>query len=220
MTFPTLGSGCSGLKTCIGFRGIIAVCANNDGVNANMIAWVNNYDLTTVPWNILRSVTFSDPSLTEPDNLGADGQPVDAGDASTQCNSICFLIDNTGAPFVNATVQRAQVWWPGGSPFGVIAKDAWNALQTGWLCCCGTTGPCNKIFELPVPNADYAADFSGTPWNRLQVFAALGLTAATVQSEYVNTMAFGIGPNYGPNWNPSQVCQAAGNDPFTGDPDP
>ena len=49
MTFPTLGNGCGGPgNQCYGFRGIIN-CGDNDGVNANMIAYCNAYDLSTVP---------------------------------------------------------------------------------------------------------------------------------------------------------------------------
>ena len=70
------GIGCASIvfTNCPGncspaFRGIVGTCQNsNDGVNANMTAYINAYNLTNVPWGILRSFVFENVSDPTPDD--------------------------------------------------------------------------------------------------------------------------------------------------------
>ena len=155
MTFQTLGAGCTGKPNgCFGFRGIVGTCNDpaNDGVNANMLAYLNAYDLTTVPWGYLRSVTFSLIGLAAPDNLGLGGMPLDIGFGGYTAFSQWFVIDGSGNPFIDATGARTQVYWPGGSAFGVWCEDSWNALQTAYCACTGIMSPCEgKHYRNPHP---------------------------------------------------------------------
>jgi hypothetical protein len=224
MTFVTLGSGCGGLPGCYGFRGLVVSYTGSspDGVCANMLAWLNGSAATAImealPWGIIQSNTFSDLSLTTPDNL-PDGTPVNASNPGPDGVSQWFMIDNTGAPFVEPTGQRCQVYWPAGSNYGVIAVDSWNALQTAWICCTGVTGACGgSIMELPAPNSSLP---SPIPWNRLHYIAHLGLTPANIDAYYVSQLAFGVPANYNTGtWNTAQVCLpspiATPTDPFDG----
>lgn len=223
MTFPFLGNNCSGIGACFAFRGIVASCtgSDNDGVNANMFAYLNAYDLTTIPWGVLRSETFSSVTLTTPDNLPG-GSPVDTSSAVDVGFSQWFVIDNTGAPFSEATGQRCQVWWPAHSQYGVLAIDSWNAYQTAYLACTGVTGACGgNIIEVPMPNSSLPA---GVPWNRLRYGAQLGLTSSNIQAFYVSNLGLGVAANYGTGrtstpsspWDPTLICSPTPEDPFDG----
>jgi hypothetical protein len=222
MTFQTLGSGCgqptAGL--CYNFRGVVVTgLVAGDGIWANMYSWLNNFDLTTVPWGYLQTNAVSDPSLTAPDNSSSGGMPVNSSNPGPAGFSQWFVIDNNGDPFAQPTGQRCQVAWPAGSPYGVYAIDSWNALQTALICCTGTTGACGaNVIDIPLPNSSLPGPI---PWNRCHYIAQLGLTPANIQSTYVKNLAFGVAANYGANWNVNQVCYPtqfpSPDDPFDND---
>jgi hypothetical protein len=208
MTFQTLGSPCGNSRSgCYGFRGVVGTCQNNnDGVNAAMTAYINGYDLTTVPWGILRSFVFHDVSDSTPDA----SLTVDSSNPGPDCFSQNFLVDNNLNPFSDATVLRSQAWWPAGSPFGALAVDSWNAYQTALICCTGVTGACGgNLIECAIP----AGLPSPIVSNRCRVLAHLGLTPATIDAFYASQLAFGVAANYGTNWDPTVVCGGTA-DPF------
>jgi hypothetical protein len=220
MTFVTLGSGCGGQPNCYAFRGVVASgLETGDGVWANMLAWLDAFDVSTVPWGYLQSNAFSTTSLTEPDNPESGGEPVNSSNPGPIGFSQWFVVDNDGNPFEEPNGVKCQVYWPGGSLYGIFAVDAWNALQTGHICCIGTTGTCGgSLLEINRPNVELP---SPIPWNRLHYVAELGLTAANMDTVYTAQLAFGVAPNYGPHWNPSQACYPTvppgKNDPFDDD---
>jgi hypothetical protein len=217
MTFVTLGNGCGGLAACYGFRGVIVSGLEaGDGVWANMLVWLDDFDCSTVPWGYIQSNTFSNPSLTAPDNSSSGGQPVNSSNPGPLAFSQWFVIDNNGDPFAEPNGVKCQVSWPAGSAYGVFAVDAWNAYQTGHICCTGTTGACGaSIIEINRPNPELPGPI---PWNRLHYVAELGLTPANIDAVYAAQLAFGVAANYGPNWNVNKICFPTPipgtNDPF------
>jgi hypothetical protein len=187
-----------------------------DGVWANMLQWLKDFQCDTVPWGYIQSNTFSTPSRTTPDNTSSGGAPINSSNPGPLAFSQWFVIDNNGDPFAEPNGVKCQAWWPGGSAFGVFAVDAWNAYQTGHICCTGTTLACGgNIVDIPVPTDALPGPI---PWNRLHYVAELGLTPSNIDTVYTNQLAFGVAPNYGPNWNVNKVCFPTAfpsvNDPF------
>ena len=220
MTFVTLGNGCDGLPACFGFRGVaVSGLEPGDGVWAKMLAWLDAFDCSTVPWGYLQSNAFSTPDLSAPDNAESGGHPVNESNPGPLGFSTWFVVDNTGAPFAEPGGAKCQLMWPAGTAYGVFAVDAWNALQTGLICCTGRTGGCgSNIIEINRPNAELP---SPIPWNRCHYVAQPGVTSANINATYAAQLAFGVLPNYGANWDPTKVCFPTplpnNNDPFDDD---
>jgi hypothetical protein len=210
MTFPTLGNNCAGggLTACQGIRTLTTRCtASNDGVNANMLDWINDYDFDVAgqPWNSQWIYDFNDASHTVPDSGPYMYSPGFSPPVVSKWNTI----DVMGAPLAVADGWRSQIWLPTANTYGIIAFTVGDSM--GWFACCGSVTPCGQVVEIPVPNDSLDG---GAPFNRMFYWMKPDLANSTelatfwavIQptTTYVNTGT----------WNLSATCYASPDDPF------
>jgi len=121
MSIGALGYGCI---TCAYQIRSIGGQLVGGGDTSNMVAWVNAFDITTVPWGIYRQGNFTDPSQTSPPGT-SDGN-CSAGVCSPQNGLLCVgPADEDGNCTIVACatplVQRSQYFIPFPIAYYVIA---------------------------------------------------------------------------------------------------
>jgi len=211
MTFPTLGNNCSGagLSACQGIRTLTARCTGgNDGVNANMLDWINGFDMSTMPWGSQWIYDFNDASHTTPDSGPFMYSPGFSPPVVSKWNTV----DVTGAPLSVADGWRSQIFMPVNSTYGVIGFTVGDSK--GWFACCGSVTSCGQVVEVPVPNDSLPGS---APFHRMFYWLKPGITNSTdlaafwavIQptTTYVNTGT----------WDLSEVCVPSPDNPFDGD---
>jgi hypothetical protein len=217
-------------------RGVGGVLVGG-GNPANMVDWINAYDMDTLAWNSLQTGNFTAPSQTTPPTQSSGG----ISGAITGSQNQLRTLTSTQAPPCTITddnppvAYRAQALLPFPTAYYIIAwglpMDAALSASCGdpafWVAqgCIYPQQADDKypmIVELQIP--DDTIDSSilvqnyylgiiqpGSGYNSMNgpLFAMQqDLAGATAASLNMNGL--------GPNWNPSAVCDASPDDPFTG----
>jgi len=214
----------------------------------NIINWVNAYDITTIPWGTYLQGTFTTSSATTPDAgtatvpcTGGTGYPINL----TSCVgwNEDFTACVTGAACPTTLVARSQFFLPVPTAYYVIAygtsislvpEEYLNCGEGGTWLAQGCISPQQAdsdyplIVDLPIPDnslddtiqvqyywlgiikpgTGYGGE-GGIFEDNMQVIQDLNFTA-----EQAAVAGFGAA------WNPSQVCDATPDDPFTGSDPP
>lgn len=214
------------------------------GDTTNMLAWVNAFDLASIPWNTGVGYDFSTAALTSPDTGPYSYGPYYA---TNGLYTVGYNEDYTGCVVIDSSegyVTRCQCYLPFPTAYWVIAYGPPVTVD-------GFTGPCGSggyylsrgcIFaeeepadypltiDLPIPdttlddtiliygyNLGIITPGAGFPESGpLAGFFPILPSLSGLNGDNINASGFG------PDWASSIAapCNGPIDDPFTGDPPP
>jgi hypothetical protein len=237
-----------GCVPCAILQRSIGAQITGGGSTANMVAWVNAYDITTVPWGDYHQGNFTDPSQTTPPTTSDFS--CTSGACAPQNGLLCV-----GAPDEDGnctivdcptpSVQRAQYLLPVPIAYFVIAYgtsisaaplDEQSCGEGGYWFSEGCIYPIQSAsdypltIDLPIPDNTLDATILVQTY-----YLGIILPGATIPAGGVLSSAISILPNlssltpsnagvsgFGASWAGSiaTACDGPIDDPFTGSDPP